>query len=191
MDDAFLSYATEDEPFPTELAGALKSRGFKIWYAPLSLRVGDNLLDSINAGLQGSRTAILLVSTGYLGRPWPKYELDVLLRSHFEGGKKILQIWHGVTKEDAETVRPGLTGVFALNSQMGLPRLTDSLTEVLAEGLQTRAVVRVALPSVPSGSRRGAFSRSHWPCHHALGATLASARYRLPCGYRGPRVSQG
>jgi len=50
----FISYATEDEAFATEVSNALKYLGLRIWFAPLSLEFGDQLLDSINAGLMAS-----------------------------------------------------------------------------------------------------------------------------------------
>jgi hypothetical protein len=53
--DVFISYATEDEAYAEKVANSLKSLGFKIWFAPATLKVGDSLLSSINAGLSASK----------------------------------------------------------------------------------------------------------------------------------------
>ena len=50
----FTSYATEDEAFAMEVSNALTYRGLRVWFAPLSLTIGDKLLNSINAGLAAS-----------------------------------------------------------------------------------------------------------------------------------------
>ena len=42
--DAFPSYASEDNELASNLVQALGSRGLKIWYASIDLKVGDKLL---------------------------------------------------------------------------------------------------------------------------------------------------
>jgi hypothetical protein len=50
----FVSYASEDETYVSELSKSLEYLGLQVWFAPLSLQIGDKLLDSINAGLMAS-----------------------------------------------------------------------------------------------------------------------------------------
>jgi len=59
MWDAFLSYAEEDEKIALQIVGGLKANGFYIWFAPLNLKPGNRLLDSIEEGLKGSYKSIL------------------------------------------------------------------------------------------------------------------------------------
>lgn len=66
--DAFLSHASENQIFANELVGALKSKGLNIWYAPLQLAPGDNLLRSIENGMFPSKCGILLISQEYLSK---------------------------------------------------------------------------------------------------------------------------
>lgn len=65
--DIFISYATEDEAYAQELEKALQFLGFQIWFAPLALQVGDELLDSINAGFMASEFGLVVVSASYMG----------------------------------------------------------------------------------------------------------------------------
>src|SRR2546423_12590214 len=106
--DTFVSYATEDEEFAEKVAKALDVSGFTVWFAPLSLQIGDRLLDSINAGLILSNTGLLLLSSAYIAKKWTRYELDVLHRQHIEKEKRLLPLWHGVTKEQLDKWIPGI-----------------------------------------------------------------------------------
>lgn len=139
--DAFLSYAGEDTQIATELVGALKARGFRIWYAPINLSVGDKLLDSIEEGMRNSNSGILLISSAYLSKGWTNYEMDTLIRQHIEGDKKIIPIWHNVAKYDIEQRHTGLGGIVALRTDIGLPELILKLTKVLAKFAPTVAVI--------------------------------------------------
>lgn len=84
----FISYAFEDEALATEISNALTFRGLRVWFAPLSLKFGDKLLDSINAGLVASEYGLIILSPTYIAKAWTSYELDVLHRQHIEQGKK-------------------------------------------------------------------------------------------------------
>ncbi len=135
--ESFLSFASEDEDYARELAGALKSNGFNIWYAPLNLTVGDKLLDSIEKGLNESSSGILLITTNYLKKGWTNYEMDILIRQHIDNNKTILPIWHGVDKKQIEHKHAGLSGIVAINTRIGFRNLTLKLIEVLSKNAPT------------------------------------------------------
>jgi hypothetical protein len=42
-DDVFIFYATEDNDFAADVACGLKANGISVWFAPLSLKVGEKL----------------------------------------------------------------------------------------------------------------------------------------------------
>jgi hypothetical protein len=139
--DVFLSDAGEDRAFAEELAECLRGAGFNVWYDKFQPRVGDQLLARINEGLTNSRYGLLLISEAFLAKPWPGYEMDVLVRDQIEGRKVLLPIWHGV---DAETVRvhqPGLAGVVALSTAQGIYELTVELAGVMVDAARTIAFV--------------------------------------------------
>lgn len=85
--DAFLSYASEDAKLASQIVQVLNSRGLKIWYAPIKLKVGDKLLDSIEKGMKESLCGILLISPSYLEKNWTNYEMDTLIRDNIERKK--------------------------------------------------------------------------------------------------------
>lgn len=139
--DTFISYATEDTEFVSDVAHGLKSNGIKVWYAPLSLEVGGNLLDSINEGLKGARTGILILSHSYFAKKWTLYEKDILLRQHIVKSKKVFPIWHKISKADVENWNEGLAGIVAITQTNSVNKTIDKLVSVLSDGAPSRGVI--------------------------------------------------
>lgn len=131
--DTFISYATEDTEFANRLAGGLIVRGVRIWYAPISLNVGDSILSGIEDGLRRSRTGTLVLTETFLNKPWTNYELDILLRQAIEKKKQLLQVWHEVNKEQIEERYMGLTGLLAIDASKGLRQTINSIATALTE----------------------------------------------------------
>jgi TIR domain-containing protein len=141
--DTFLTYATEDEDFARKIAAALEECGFSVWFAPLTLKLGDRLLDSINFGLAQSSSGLLLLSPSYILKRWTQYELDVLFRKYIEEERRLFPIWHGVTKADLEAWNPGITGIVGISSKGSFRRLIAAIVERLSDGARLRGVAPV------------------------------------------------
>lgn len=141
MHDSFISYATEDNDFAAEVAYGLRSNGLSVWFAPLSLRVGDKLLDSIEKGLQESRTGILILTPSYLAKNWTSYEMDILIRQHVDRSKKLLPIWLGVTKAEIDERHIGLGGIVAVTATDSIGHVISQLVASLSDGAPSRAVI--------------------------------------------------
>ncbi|PAC65655.1 hypothetical protein CJP04_03975 [Klebsiella pneumoniae] len=141
MHDSFISYAIEDNDFVSDLAFGLKRNGLSVWFAPLSLKVGDRLLDSIEKGLNESRTGILILSPSYLSKNWTSYEMDILIKQNIEGNKKILPIWLNVTKKDIENKHIGLSGIVGITDTAEVSRVVSQLVEALSDGAPYRGVI--------------------------------------------------
>jgi hypothetical protein len=136
----FISYASEDEAYATELSTYLRYFGLRIWFAPLSLRIGDKPLDSINAGLIASEYGLLLLSPTYLAKQWTSYELDVLHRQHIEDQKRLFPLWHGVDKSQINQWNPGLSGIIALKSTESLSDICGNIADIIYQGSPTRGI---------------------------------------------------
>jgi hypothetical protein len=138
--DIFISYATEDEEFVESLERSLRFLGFKTWFAPLILQVGDKLLDSINAGLIASEFGLVVISPSYISKAWTSYEMDVLHRQHIEKEKRLFPLWHGIGKEEIDQWNPGLSGIFALKSSEGVSSIADKIAKVISKDAPIRGV---------------------------------------------------
>lgn len=136
----FVSYASEDETYATELAKSLEYLGLRLWFAPLSLKIGDKLLDSINAGLMTSEYGLLVISPEYLAKQWTTYEVDVLHRQHIEKDKKLFLLWHGVEKAQIDQWNPGLSGIIAMRSTEDLQYIARRIADVVYQGCPARGI---------------------------------------------------
>jgi hypothetical protein len=136
----FISYATEDEAFATEISSALKYLGLRVWFAPLSLEFGDQLLDSINAGLMASDYGLMILSPIYIKKAWTTYELGVLHRQHIEKDKKLFPLWHGISKQQLDAWNPGISGIVALRSTEGISTISNKLAKVIYRASPTVGV---------------------------------------------------
>lgn len=140
LHDTFISYATDDNDFASDIALGLRENGLSVWFAPFSLKVGDKLLDSIEEGLQQSRSGVLVLSKRYLAKKWTDYEMGVLVRQHIEGDKSILPIWLDVDKADVEKRHIGLSGIVAITETDRVSYVVSKLVEALSEGAPSRGV---------------------------------------------------
>jgi hypothetical protein len=143
MEDAFLSYSTEDTATAKTIAHELRFRGFDTWFAPVSLSVGDKLLDAIERGMEDAHAAILLVSPSYLERGWTNFEMDALLRLHVERKMRLLPVWVGVSKAEVARRHVGLAGIVAtmFNAEGDLASVVSSLVGALSGNAPTICVI--------------------------------------------------
>ena len=131
--DVFVSHASEDkEDFVKPLVVALQAAGYKVWYDEFTLKVGDSLRRSIDAGLANSRYGLVVFSRAFFEKNWTQYELDGLVDREMNGHKVILPIWHLVTKDQVQAYSPSLADKKAINTSLStLDEVVAQLAEVL------------------------------------------------------------
>ena len=116
--DLFISHASEDkETFVRPLALALDRLGVSVWYDEFTLRLGDSLSRSIDHGLANSVYGLVIISSSFLTKPWPEYELRGLVAREIDEDRVILPVWHGVTREQVLNFSPPLADKVALNTE--------------------------------------------------------------------------
>ncbi len=136
----FISYASEDEAIATEISDALRFKGLRVWFAPLSLKFGDKLLDSINAGLAASEYGLIILSPIYIAKSWTSYELDILHRQHIEQNKKLFPLWHEIEKSQLDKWNIGISGIVASKSTEGATSISSKIADIVYMGSPTVGV---------------------------------------------------
>lgn len=117
--DFFISHASEDkEDIVRELAEALKTANFNVWYDEFELHIGDSLRKKIDQGLANSRFGIVIISQNFIRKNWTEYELNGMVAREMNGHKVILPIWHKVTKNEVLAYSPTLADKMALNTSL-------------------------------------------------------------------------
>ncbi|NOK06965.1 MULTISPECIES: toll/interleukin-1 receptor domain-containing protein [Myxococcus] len=126
--DFFISHATEDkDDVARPLYEALTALECKVWYDEMTLKVGDSLRRKIDQGIANSRLGVVIVSERFLAKEWPARELDALTAIEISSGKKVLPIWHRITKDQLLAKAPLLADKLALNTA------TSSIEEIANE----------------------------------------------------------
>jgi hypothetical protein len=133
--DIFISHTSEDkEGLVRPLATALLRRGWKVWYDEISLKVGDSLRQSIDAGLAKSKYAIVVLSPRFFEKNWPAYELDGLVSKQIGSGHKvIIPLWHNVIRDDVAKFSLPLADKVALVSSEGIETIVQKLLASIGE----------------------------------------------------------
>lgn len=74
--DVFLSHASEDkDDVAHPLAEHLRRHGLRVWFDEFELRIGDNLVAKLNAGISASRFGILVLSKDFFVKNGPNMNL--------------------------------------------------------------------------------------------------------------------
>jgi hypothetical protein len=132
--DVFISHASEDkETVALPLAAALKQAGVKVWLDRFELRVGDSLREKIDEGLAESRFGIVILSSSFLTKGWPKRELNGLFALEECGRKVILPVWHEITKSALAEHSPILADRLAAETSRGILSVAVELLAVILD----------------------------------------------------------
>ena len=141
--DVFISHAHEDkETFVEPLANLLRERGLKVWYDRFVLKPGDSLSKTIEAGLAQSPFGVLVLSHSFFAKRWPETEYRTLLAL----GRRIVPVWHGVSREDIENYSPILLDIFAIDSKHGAESACQQIITVVRPDLAVAIPPETAPP---------------------------------------------
>ena len=131
--DVFICHASEDkESFVKILAANLQAKGLSVWYDEFTLRLGDSLSESISKGLAGSSYGIVIISSHFIAKKWPKRELAALIAREDFADKVILPIWHGISKQEVVEHLPLLADKLAVKSEEGIEAISQKILEVVS-----------------------------------------------------------
>lgn len=72
----FISHCSADEKYAGIVNKKLQDRGVKTYYAPESIRVGNDWQDNIKHGIQNCHAVLMLISSHSQKSPWVKREFE-------------------------------------------------------------------------------------------------------------------
>jgi len=133
--DVFISHAWEDkEDFVDKFVTALEKLGIRVWYDTKKLQWGDSMRSKIDDGLRKSKFGIAILSPNYIaeGKYWTKEEFNGLFQLESINGKKILPIWHNLTKNQVMKFSTMIADKKAMTTaNMTLEEIAQALKELL------------------------------------------------------------
>jgi hypothetical protein len=130
---AFISHDSRNKDLVRPLAESLRSLICPVWYDEFALTPGMSLRKSIDVGLRDTERCIVVLSPEFIGNDgWPAFEFDGAFGKHVKGGGNvIIPVWHNVSYDDVFNYSPMVANLFALNSSIGLDKLTEDLFRTL------------------------------------------------------------
>jgi hypothetical protein len=144
--DLFISHASEDKKdFVEPLASALSAFGVNVWYDKYTLKPGMSLSRSIDHGLAKSDYGLVVLSSAFIAKRWPEYELRGLTALELAGGKVILPIWHNISRDELLQFSPPLADKLAIQSSGATPiQIAVQIIRVIRPDLFTQILRRIA-----------------------------------------------
>ena len=133
--DVFVSHASEDkESFVNDFVNELQNLNIKTWYDTNQIQWGDSLRKEIDEGLKKSRYSVVILSKNYIreDKYWTKAELDGLFQLDSVYEKRILPIWHDITKKQLMDFSPLIAGRSAMNTTYMTPKeIANELKKII------------------------------------------------------------
>jgi|ERR1043165_5379685 hypothetical protein len=129
--DLFISHASEDkDDVARPLADRFLELGLSVWYDEYTLTVGDSLRRSIDRGLAGCRYGLVILSPHFLQKEWTQKELDGLVAREDGSAKRILPVWHNVSRGDIVAFSPPLADKLGVSTAKGLDHVVREIMRV-------------------------------------------------------------
>ena len=132
MWDLFISHASEDkDEVARPLADRFVESGLKVWFDEYTLTVGDSLRRSIDKGLANSQYGLVILSTHFFEKEWTQKELDGLVAREDGSEKRILPIWHNVTRKQVVAFSPPLADKMGVSTSKGMDHVVREILRVV------------------------------------------------------------
>ena len=129
--DLFISHASEDkDDVARPLADQFIALGLKVWFDEYTLAVGDSLRRSIDRGLAGCRYGLVILSPHFLEKEWTQKELDGLVAREDGSEKRILPVWHNVSRSTVVASSPMLADKLGVSTAKGLKHVVKEIMRV-------------------------------------------------------------
>lgn len=133
--DLFISHASEDKAEVAEpLADMFMQRGLKVWYDKYALTVGDSLRRCIDRGLAECRYGLVILSKHFFSKEWTQKELDGLVAREDGSQKRILPVWHKVSRNEVVSFSPPLADKLGVSTAKGLEHVVDEVMRAIEVG---------------------------------------------------------
>jgi hypothetical protein len=141
--DVFISHASEDkEGLARPLAEGLLAAGVSVWYDEYCIRLGDDILFKIEEGLVNSQFGVIIFSPRFFEakKTWTLREYTGLVAGEdVDKGKRIIPIWHDITRDELYTKSPTIIHRAALKSwEMSVAEMAKKIAEHIRDGRPTK-----------------------------------------------------
>jgi hypothetical protein len=86
----FISHVSQDKEFARRLAKGLQDAGIEVWLDEFEIKIGDNLIQRINEGLEACDYIIAVISRNYINSQWTRQELNAFAMREVSDNKSTI-----------------------------------------------------------------------------------------------------
>jgi TIR domain len=86
----FISYSSKDDEFAHRIHADLQNIGVRCWFAPHDLRIGDEILDALDAAIRLREKVVLILSEHSIKSGWVKDEVTAGFEEERQRGHTVL-----------------------------------------------------------------------------------------------------
>jgi hypothetical protein len=86
----FISYSAKDDDFAKRLHADLQNKGVRCWFAPHDMRIGDKILDTIDAAIRLREKVLLILSKDSIASDWVEIEVKKAYAEERTRGRTVL-----------------------------------------------------------------------------------------------------
>jgi uncharacterized protein YjbI with pentapeptide repeats len=86
----FISYSAKDEDFANRIHADLQNNGVRCWFAPHDIRIGDKILDTIDAAIRLHEKVLLILSRDSIASDWVEIEVKKAYAEERTRGQTVL-----------------------------------------------------------------------------------------------------
>lgn len=128
--DIFVSYTSLDKEFVRMLVHKLTDRGLAVWFDQGALRLGDDVLRSLEDGLEHSNYFLLVLSPSFFQGSWTQFERGVALSR--VGEDHILSVYRGIDLNEIKSHAPLLADRTAISADRhSIDEIADMIFKVI------------------------------------------------------------
>ena len=131
MDDLFISYVAADKPVAQTLADKLQQDGLTITFVQLGL--GDSLTYRMEQGFREAKYGVLILSSDFFKKPWPRSELDkiAMIDREFDDQTRLFPLWRQITQSDIARYSSALARRVGVSTDAGMDAIAAELLEAI------------------------------------------------------------
>jgi hypothetical protein len=118
----FICHSSEDKPAVEQLAAALRARGIDAWLDKWEIGPGDDIIASINRGLEEAQAGIICFSQHTAQSRWVESEVSALIHARITESKRLIPV-----KVSEDTYIPPLLRPLAWRSIEEVEAIADGL----------------------------------------------------------------
>ena len=129
-------------------------------------QIGDSLRRKIDEALAKCSYGLVILSKDFFRKEWPQKELDGLVAREDGSQKRILPVWHNVSRSDVAAFSPILADRIGVSTSSGLENVVNEILRAIEVGQLSTTATTPSAPAYPTETSAACASSGNWALLH-------------------------